>query len=95
MLNISPTARRAYTVAVVLAVTTALWSSAALACRGTDEYPQVSARLEAASMPADEKASLRQRLEEGRALHDKAHETGDKSQMRRSLKILDDVKSRL
>jgi len=70
-------------------------ASSALACRGTSEYPDVAAKLAAASLPADKKADLTRQLEEGRALHDKAHQQNDTGAMRESLKILDRIKGAL
>lgn len=67
----------------------------ALACRGSAEYPEVAAKLAAASLPADKKADLTRQLEEGRALHDKAHQQSDRGAMQESLKILDRVKGAL
>lgn len=70
-------------------------ASSALACRGTAEYPNVAAKLAAASLPADKKADLTRQLEDGRALHDKAHQQNDTGAMRESLKILDRIKGAL
>ncbi len=70
-------------------------ASSALACRGTAEYPEVAARLAAASLPADKKADLERQFEEGRAMHEKAHQQKDPDAMRESLKILDRIKGAL
>lgn len=71
------------------------FTSAAWACRGTAEYPEVAAKLAASSLPADKKAALQKQLDEGRALHDRAHQQDDKGLMKDSLKILDKVKGAL
>lgn len=70
-------------------------ASSALACRGTAEYPEIAARLAAASLPADRKAELDRQFEEGRALHDRAHQQNDTDAMRESLRILDHIKAEL
>lgn len=70
-------------------------ASEALACRGTAEYPELAAKLASASLPVDRKADLTRQLEEGRALHDKAHQQNDTGAMRESLKILDRIKGAL
>jgi hypothetical protein len=72
-----------------------IWSTAAWACRGGAEYPEVAAKLATASLPSDKKAELARQLEEGRAMHDKAHQQNDTNLMRKSLKILDKVKGAL
>lgn len=70
-------------------------ASSALACRGAAEYPDMAAKLAAAPLPADKKAELTRQLEEGRALHDTAHQQNDTAAMRESLKILDRIKGAL
>jgi len=70
-------------------------ASSALACRGADEYPEVAAKLAMSSLPADKKANLTRQLEEGRAMHGKAHQQNDKDLMKESLKVLDNVKGAL
>ncbi len=77
------------------ALLTAIGASSALACRGTAEYPQVAQQLAAASLPADQKMSLSRQLEEGRALHDRAHHQNDTRGMQESLRILDRIKASL
>lgn len=67
----------------------------AWACRGTSEYPAVSARLAATPLPADQKAALTQQLEAGQTLHDGAHRRNDTEAMQASLKILDRIKAAL
>lgn len=70
-------------------------ASSALACRGSAEYPEVAAKLAASSLPADKKGELTRQLEEGRTMHDKAHQQNDKGLMKDSLKVLDKVKGAL
>lgn len=77
------------------ALLTAVGASSAFACRGTAEYPQTAQQLAAASLPGDQKMSLSRQLEEGRALHDRAHQQNDTRSMQESLRILDRVKAAL
>ena len=70
-------------------------SGIALACRGTDEYPQTVESLQNMTMEAKKKAALTKMIMEGKNLHDTAHATNDKSMMRESLKVLDNVKSQM
>lgn len=67
----------------------------ALACRGNDEYPQSVEMLKSMTMEADKKAALMNMLLKGQKLHDTAHSTSDGLMMGQSIKILDDVKSRI
>lgn len=95
MSNISRSPRRVFAALIGASFAVSMWSSDAWACRGTSEYPDVAAKLAAASLPADKKADLTRQLEEGRALHDKAHQQNDTGAMRESLKILDRIKGAL
>ncbi|MGE4221307.1 MAG: hypothetical protein AB7G39_17825 [Alphaproteobacteria bacterium] len=70
-------------------------SSAAWACEGTTEYPKTEARLEATSLPAEQKATLMQKLAAGHRVHDDAHARDDKTAMAASLKTLAEVKAAL
>jgi hypothetical protein len=92
MSNVSRSPRRVLAALIGASLAISMWSSDAWACRGTSEYPEVAAKLAAASLPADKKAELTRQLEEGRALHDKAHQQNDTGAMRESLKILDRIK---
>lgn len=74
---------------------TLLSATGALACRGTTEYPQVTAMLQTANLPADRKAELTNQLDTGRAMHEEAHKTNNTTEMRKSLEILDAVKRQL
>jgi hypothetical protein len=95
MSKVSRSPRRIVTALFGAIFAVSMWSSDAWACRGTAEYPDVAAKLAAASLPADKKADLTRQLEEGRALHDKAHQQNDTGAMRESLKILDGIKGAL
>ena len=72
-----------------------LASSPAWACRGTAEYPALKAQLAKADLPAAEKAIYEKKLEEGRALHEKGHEQDDMGLRKKSLDILDQIKSKI
>lgn len=74
---------------------TAVTAPGAQACRGTAEYPQVAQQLANAALPADRTMSLSRELEEGRALHDRAHRQNDARSMQESLRILDRIKASL
>lgn len=80
---------------LVGAVSLTAGASVAFACRGATGYPEVAQRLAAASLPADQKAALMQRLEDGRALHDRAHQQNDTRLMQESLTILDQIDAAL
>lgn len=95
MSNVSHSPRRVLAALIGVSFTVTAWSSDAWACRGTSEYPDVTAKLAAASLPDDRKAELTRQLDEGRALHDRAHQQNDTGAMRESLKILDRIKGAL
>jgi len=95
MSKVSRSPRRVLAALIGASFAVSMWSSAAWACRGTAEYPDVAAKLAAASLPDDRKAELTRQLEEGRALHDRAHQQNDTGAMRESLKILDGIKGAL
>jgi len=95
MSNVSHSPRRVFAALIGASFAISMWSSDAWACRGTSEYPDVAAKLAAAALPADQKADLTRQLEEGRALHDRAHQQNDTGAMRESLKILDRIKGAL
>lgn len=82
-------ALRPAALAILLAASLA---TPALACRGTEDYPSVTARLAAASgLSPERRAALEARLSEGRAMHDRAHAGNDGALMRKSLEVLDEV----
>lgn len=95
MSNVSHSPRRVLAALIGVSFAVTAWSSDAWACRGTSEYPDMAAKLAAASIPDDRKAELSRQLEEGRALHDRAHQQNDTGAMRESLKILDRIKGAL
>ena len=81
--------------ACALAIVAMLAAGPALACRGTAEYPQVSAELAQANMPAAEKSALAERLKAGDALHQLGHELDNRDIRNDSLAILDAIKAKL
>jgi len=87
--------RTAATAVGALAVMATLSAGPALACRGTAEYPQVSAELAQANMPAAEKSALAERLKAGDALHQRGHELDSAELRKESLAILDAIKAKL
>jgi hypothetical protein len=95
MSNVSHSPRRVLAALIGASFAVTAWSSDAWACRGTSEYPDVAAKLAAASIPDDRKVELTRQLEEGRTLHDRAHQQNDTGAMRESLKILDRIKGAL
>ncbi len=66
-------------------------SGPALACRGTDEFPQAFEQLEQSTVSAERMNELEQSLSEGQAMHEEGHSQGDGSKMGASLRILDQV----
>jgi hypothetical protein len=91
MANVSRSRHRALTALILAAVATSLWSSAAWACRGTAEYPELARQLAAASLTDERRAELTHELEAGHSLHERAHRDGDNAAMRESLRILDRI----
>ena len=73
----------------------ALFSTTALACRGTAEYPQISLRLAETNMSPAEKDALARRLNEGEAIHRRGHELDSQDLRQESLKILDEIKAKI
>lgn len=73
----------------------AIVSTPALACRGTDEYPQAFQRLEKSTLSPEKRIELKERLDKGKAIHDQGHRDDDKKIRRESLRILDAVKQEL
>ena len=81
---------------LLLAVVVLLASAGtALACRGTDEYPQSVETLKSLTMEAKKKAALMNMILKGQKLHDTAHATGDGALMGESVRILDDANSQM
>ncbi len=67
----------------------------ALACGGTTEYPETAETLRQSTLTAERKAELEKALTEGRALHDKAHETDDGAMMGQSMQMLRELQARM
>lgn len=80
---------------LLASVCLALASSAALACRGTVEYPQTAAQLAQAQMPAPEKEDLTARLQAGEAIHRRGHDMDSRDLRQESLRILDEIKAQI
>lgn len=70
-------------------------SAAALACRGTVEYPQVAVQLAQLDIPAAEKTALTTSLQAGEAIHRRGHEIDSQELRQESLRILDEIKAKL
>ena len=76
-------------------ISLALFSTTALACRGTAEYPQVAVQLAQLDLPAADKSALVRSFEVGEAIHRRGHEL-DRADLRQdSLKILDEIKAKI
>ena len=73
----------------------ALFSASASACRGTAEYPQVAVQLAQLDLPAAEKAALVKSLQTGEAIHRRGHELDSQDLRQESLKILDEIKTKI
>ncbi len=72
-----------------------LISAPALACRGTAEYPQVNEQLQSSTLSPERLDALLKQLTQGAAMHEEAHQQGDRSKMGQSIRILDDVKEKM
>ena len=70
-----------------------LLSSPSLACRALWEYPETIAQLERSEIPAKQKQSYRQKLDEGWVIHEKGRAEQKRSLMRESTKMLDEIKA--
>ena len=73
----------------------ALFSTTALACRGTAEYPQVAVQLSQLDRAAADKSALVKSLEAGEAIHRRGHELDSQDLRQESLKILDEIKAKI
>ena len=73
----------------------ALFSTTALACRGTAEYPQVAVQLSQLDLAAADKSALVKSLEAGEAIHRRGHELDSQDLRQESLKILDEIKTKI
>ena len=81
--------------AFVLSTCALVLSSPAWACRGTAEYPAVRAQIAKADLPAAEMAVHQNRLDQGWQIHERGHKEFDMGLRKKSLEILDDIKSKL
>ncbi len=81
---------------LVLAIaTTVLPAGAALACRGTPEFPDLAARLQSLTLSPARMQELKAEVHRGQSMHEEWHRIGDGSKMGKSLRILDDVKRQI
>jgi hypothetical protein len=76
-------------------ITIALFSTTALACRGTAEYPQVAVQLAQLDVATADKSALVQALEAGEGIHRRGHELDSAELRQESLKILDEIKAKI
>lgn len=81
--------------ALLAVVCVLLLSSPSLACRALWEYPETIGQLARSEMPAEQKQSYRQKLDRGWALHEKGRAEKNRSLMRESTKMLDEIKALL
>ena len=70
-------------------------STSAFACRGTAEYSEAYQQLAKADIPADRKAVLKERLDQGQKIHDQGHVKDSMELRMKSLLILDEIKNEL
>ena len=70
-------------------------SGPALACRGTDEFPQAFEQLDQSTISAERMQELRELLSRGQSLHNEGHSQGDGAKMGESLRFLDEVLSEI
>jgi hypothetical protein len=76
-------------------ISIALFSTTALACRGTAEYPQVAVEIAQLDLAAGDKRALAKALEAGEAIHRRGHELDRADLRQESLKILDEIKAKI
>lgn len=80
--------------AVLLAsVCVLLLSNPSLACRALWEYPETIGQLAKSEMPAEQKQSYKQKLDEGWALHEKGRTEKNRALMIDAVKMLDEIKA--
>ena len=72
-----------------------LFSATALACRGTAEYPQVAVQLAQSDLSVTDKEALAKSLQAGEAIHRRGHELDSQELRQESLKILDEIKTKI
>ena len=76
-------------------ISIALFSTTALACRGTAEYPQVAVEIAQLDLAAGDKRALAKALEAGEAIHRRGHELDSADLRQESLRILDEIKAKI
>ena len=67
----------------------------ALACRGTDEFPQAFEQLDQSTVSAERMQELRELLSQGQSMHYEGHSQGDGAKLVESLRILDQILSEI
>ncbi len=70
-------------------------SGAALACRGTTEYPEVFQKLDSSTIALERKAEFGDQLSQGQAIHDEGHRLNEMAKMDEGIRILDEIKLKL
>lgn len=72
-----------------------VYSSPASACRALWEYPTAMEQLAKADMTPADKETYKKKLDEGWATHERAKTNSDRTLMRESVKLLDDIKLKM
>ena len=80
---------------ILAGVLIALATTPALACRGTDEYPEAAADIKQSMLTPQRKKELLDQLRVGNALHEEAHRKGDNMKMGQSIQLLDGIKAQV
>ena len=70
-------------------------SGPALACRGTDEFPQAFEQLDRSTVSAERMVELRELLSQGQSMHYEGHSQGNGAKLVESLRILDQILSEI
>jgi hypothetical protein len=83
------------TLLLTCACITLFSATTALACRGTAEYPQVTVQLAQSDLSAADKEVLAKSLQAGEAIHRRGHELDSQELRQESLKILDEIKTKI
>ncbi|MDO8533607.1 MAG: hypothetical protein Q7S17_02560 [Xanthobacteraceae bacterium] len=83
------------TLLLTCACITLFSATTALACRGTAEYPQVAVQLAQSDLSAADKEVLAKSLQAGEAIHRRGHELDSQELRQESLKILDEIKTKI
>ena len=80
---------------ILAGVMFALVSTPALACRGTDEYPEAADDIAQSMLTPERKSDLLDQLRAGNALHREAHRENNMTKMGESIRILDGIKAQI